>query len=203
MSAFSSIARAMSPGAAREAHLLEAATTLSEARDARHMAILSCRSVEEIVELIPSDYRDKCADLLKTAVLHVERLYKARTTLAKWKHHRSVGTFPPHLRTSATQVQYTAGYGDTAAAKAAQQAINDKHHAYQVDQLDLCIKARDAEVVYLEAAIEPGKLREDLIDHIVPLSTQVVKRYMVPEEFTPDGGDRSEPLWQRVTVTTL
>ncbi|KAI9440192.1 hypothetical protein BJY52DRAFT_1195510 [Lactarius psammicola] len=191
MSASSSFARALSPGAARSAHLLEAATTLSEARDARHMAILSCRSVEEIVELIPSDYREKCADLLKSAVVHVERLYKARSTLAKWKHHLSVGTFPPHLRTSASQVQFTAGYGDTEAAKAAQRSINDKHHAYQVEQLTLAIKAREAEVVYLEAAIEAGKVRDDLLDHLVPMSTTIVGRYKVPEEYTPAGATES------------
>ncbi len=188
MSSFPSIARALSPHAASQSAFFSISNDDATVRDARHAALLSCRTLEELIELIPSDYKEVLADQLRKGAAHCERLVKARSTVGKWKHHLSVGTFPPHLRTSAAKVQFTAGYSDTAAARAAQQSIDDAHLAYQKDSLTKAIAARDAEVVYLEEAIEPLKAREDLLKVLEPLSHTVVARYKVPLEERDENG---------------
>ena len=64
----------------------------------RHLAIMGANSVAEIIELIPSDYRNVLADALHTLVQLIHKLDNSRSTLAKWREHQGKGMFPPHLR---------------------------------------------------------------------------------------------------------
>ncbi|KAH9050409.1 hypothetical protein EDB87DRAFT_1696926 [Lactarius vividus] len=126
---FSDLLRATSPG--HEA-IIEALRKDDEdelkIRDARHAKIFACTSVQEIIESIPSDYRDKCAELLRDG-------YKQA-----------------HLRGSANKVQFTSGYKDSDAAQAAQRDTDDRFHKYQVASLTADIAAKRAEVKFLEEA---------------------------------------------------
>ncbi|KAI9435246.1 hypothetical protein H4582DRAFT_2079722 [Lactarius indigo] len=180
---FSALLRATSPG--HQAIINELARdddAASKARDLRHASILGCRSVEEVFECIPSDYRPHCADILRQGYKQVVQLVKARITVAKWKHHLSVGTLPAHLRGSAPKIQFTAGYGDSAAAQAAQKKADDEHAAHQVSRLTSDIAAREAEVKFLEEAIDPQKAFADMQAAIAPHVPAILKRYQVPLE---------------------
>ncbi|KAH9059806.1 hypothetical protein EDB87DRAFT_1577344 [Lactarius vividus] len=194
---FSDLLRATSPG--HEA-IIEALRKDDEdelkIRDARHAKIFACTSVQEIIESIPSDYRDKCAELLRDGYKQVTTLVNSRSTLAKWERHLSLGTFPAHLRGSANKVQFTSGYKDSDAAQAAQRDTDDRFHKYQVASLTADIAAKRAEVKFLEEAVDPRKAHMDMHAALVPLCPAIVARYKVPrDEIDPTTGEVSDVVW--------
>ncbi|KAH9052205.1 hypothetical protein EDB87DRAFT_1692879 [Lactarius vividus] len=194
---FSALLRATSPGHEAIVEALRADDEQGiKARDARHAAIHACNSMQEIIESIPSDYRDKCADLLREGYKQVSLLVRTETTLAKWKRHLAVGTFPAHLRGSANQVQFTSGYKDSDAAKAAQKDTDDKHHAYQVARLTSDIAAKQAEVKFLQEACDPIKAHSDMRAALVPLCPAIVAKYKVPrDEIDPETREVTNVVW--------
>ena len=178
MSSFSALARALSPGVSVLEHASDDAVRVK-----RQHLILSCNTVDEVVSLIPIDYRSICAEHLTRLAATAERLAKTRATVASWKHHKSVGTLPPNLRTVAAQVQFTAGYGDSAAAKAAQKALNDAHLEYQRTTLTSMIAAREKEVEALELETSPDHAADPMFAAVMAASPKIVARYKVPVEF--------------------
>ncbi|KAH9049576.1 hypothetical protein EDB87DRAFT_1583331 [Lactarius vividus] len=176
---FSDLLRATSPG---HAAIVEALRKDDDdnlkIRDARHAQIFACTSVQEIIESIPSDYREN------------------RATLAKWERHLSLGTFPAHRRGAANAVQFTSGYKDSEAAQAAKRDSDDRYHKYQVAALTADIAAKRAEVKFLEEAVDPRKAHMDMHAALVPLCPSIVARYKVPrDEIDPTTGEVSDVVW--------
>jgi hypothetical protein len=184
MSSYSTFVRALSPGAPS---VVTTDDTLLTTR--RQHAILACNSVLEIVSIIPSDYRSICADYLTRLAATAERYAKTRATLASWKHHLSVGTLPASLRSAATQVQFTAGYGDSADAKSAQKAINDAHLEYQKATLSKLVAARAKEEESLKAEIAPETACVAMHVAVKAASATIVTRYRIPVEHAAGAAD--------------
>ncbi|KAH8977328.1 hypothetical protein EDB86DRAFT_2837987 [Lactarius hatsudake] len=67
------------------------------------------------------------------------------------------GTLPAHLRGTTQEIQFTAGYKDSEAAKSSQQSDRDAWAAFQTAKLDRSIAAREAEIRFLEEAYLPGE----------------------------------------------
>ncbi|KAH9008944.1 hypothetical protein EDB83DRAFT_2322900 [Lactarius deliciosus] len=198
---FSAVQRAGSPayqGLANAilSHSGDDDARLQHLQDQRHAGILACNSVAEIIELIPDDYRVHITDHLHSAQKAVAQLCSTRSTVAKWKHHRSVGTLPAHLRGSANKVQFTAGYGETAAAKAAQKTSDDAYSTYQLACLDRDIAARELEVVFLEAAISPDKATLDMRSALAPHCASILERYKVPRDVIGPDGSVTDVQWK-------
>ncbi|KAH9051071.1 hypothetical protein EDB87DRAFT_1695825 [Lactarius vividus] len=182
-SSFPALSRALSPGASAIVASLERDQDAStRERDLRHSQILACNSLAEIIELIPSDYRELCADVLRPSADKVKQLVRTRTTVAKWSAHLSKGTLPAHLRTSAPKIQFCAGYSQSDAAKAAQKSLDDKCTAHATSLLTLMLNARRAEVTALEEATEPGAITAEMREHIAPRVPSISRRYLIPHE---------------------
>ncbi|KAH8977113.1 hypothetical protein EDB83DRAFT_2327799 [Lactarius deliciosus] len=196
--AFSAHQRAASPAYQSMVGALmngDSSGSTSYKQNLRHAEIMACASVDEIIKLIPDDYRIHLADHLRSAQKAVTQLCATRTTVAKWEHHRSVGTFPAQLRGSANQLQFTAGYKETAAAKAAQDGIDSTFVAYQKAVLDLEIAARKAEIVYLEEATAPGKATLDMRSALAPHCAAILERYKVPNDVLDPDGSVVDVTW--------
>jgi hypothetical protein len=184
MASYSTFVRALSPGAPS---VVTTDDTLLTTR--RQHAILACNSVLEIVSIIPSDYRSICADYLTRLAATAERYAKTRATLASWKHHLSVGTLPASLRSAATQVQFTAGYSDSADAKSAQKAINDAHLEYQKATLSKLVAARAKEEESLKAEIAPETACVAMHVAVKAAAATIVARYRIPVEHAAGAAD--------------
>ncbi|KAH9059798.1 hypothetical protein EDB87DRAFT_1684240 [Lactarius vividus] len=168
-SSFPALSRALSPGASAIVASLERDQDAStRERDLRHSQILACNSLAEILELIPSDYRELCADVLRPGADKVKQLVRTRATVAKWSAHLTKGTLPAHLRVSAPKIQFCAGYSQSDAAKAAQKSLDDKCTAHSTALLTLMLDARKAEVTALEEATDPGAITAEMREHIAP-----------------------------------
>ena len=186
LTSFTSLARALSPPV--QAFAATAGAQPSDRRDLRAVTIMSCNTVVEVIECIPSDYRSQCADFLNDLRAATDRLARARSTLAKWKHHKSVGTLPPALKGSAPKVQFSAGYAGTAEARQAEAEIVRSHEQHMVTVLTSWIAAREAEVAHIEKETAPDVASLALRSIVLAQSLKVVDRYKVPVE-TVTGGD--------------
>jgi hypothetical protein len=109
-----------------------------------------------------------------------QRCINARATLAKWRTHEASGTIPTHLRSSAPQVQQSAGYKDAAEAKAFQVKLRDAHEVYLKAQLTTSIAAKADEVKSLEGFLTPEKLFERLRPLITARAEVLVETQKVP-----------------------
>ncbi|KAH8978967.1 hypothetical protein EDB92DRAFT_1955738 [Lactarius akahatsu] len=194
---FSAFQRAVSPGAqAIHAALYQHDdSAASHSQNLRHAEILACASVDEILKLIPDDYRIHIADHLHSAQKAVSQLCATRTTVAKWEHHRSVGSLPAQLRSSATKLQFTAGYQTTDAAKASQKEIDDGFAAHQIACLDLMIAARKKEISFLEEATSPEKATLDMRSALAPHCASILERYKVPRDILAPDGSVDNVVW--------
>jgi hypothetical protein len=175
----SSIIRALSPGLAAIHQTLTGHDDEDKAL-ARHLALSGANSVDEILELIPSDYRTVLADPLRHCAGHVEKLHAAITTLTKWESHLAAGTLPAHLRTSAPKVQFSAVYVNDAEAKAAEARLATSHAEYQKSVLTESIKQKKDEVTFMKKALEPQQMWTELQARIAPHATQVLGRSKLP-----------------------
>ncbi|KAH9008221.1 hypothetical protein EDB85DRAFT_1883997 [Lactarius pseudohatsudake] len=194
MASSSTIIRALSPSLNTIAQ--HTAGTHDEALNARHFALSGAQSVEELLELVPSDYRLVLTDPFRDIERHCYKLSSARTTLGKWKHHASVGTFPPHLRSTAPKIQFNSGYADDAEAKAKQAVLTSAHAKFQLDALTESIKGKDDEVSFMERALIPQRLWSDLASHIVPRSVTVIAGSKLPVLTTAEDGTQSVTSWE-------
>ncbi|KAH9024044.1 hypothetical protein EDB83DRAFT_2320140 [Lactarius deliciosus] len=186
MASSSSIIRALSPSLANIAQ--HTASDPVDALNARHFALSGANTVDELLELIPSDYRILSATPTSCA--------SSRATLAKWKHHASVGTLPAHLKGSAPKVQFTSGYKDADEAKAHSALLAASHEEYQKKVLAESIKAKADEVTFMEAAITPQRLWSDLASHIAPRSVTVIAGSKLPVVETAVDGTQSVTAWE-------
>ncbi|KAH8976349.1 hypothetical protein EDB92DRAFT_1811931 [Lactarius akahatsu] len=194
MASSSSIIRALSPSLANIA--LNTAGSHDDALNARHFALSGANSVDELIELIPSDYRLVLTDPLREIERHTYKLCSARATLAKWTHHASVGTLPPHLRGSAPRIQFSSGYKDADEAKARQAALDTADAEYRVKQLKESILAKTDEVTFMQLALSPQRLWSDLASHIVPRSVTVIAGSKLPVLATAADGTQSVSAWE-------
>jgi hypothetical protein len=159
---FSVLSRAMSPvigGVTSDAGAVDS----SEAQTRRHMAILGSNSIEELIEMIPSDYRDCLREpLIKVAATATKR-YQARETLSKWRTQKGAGKYPSCITTKTPEVQLTKDYRGTTQAADDQSALEKLWKKYLDDSFDSIIKSKQNDMDHLEALLRPSSLRDALL----------------------------------------
>jgi hypothetical protein len=183
-------ARAVSPSLEGIAHSVVASAPdtldsgtahLQAERSARHLRIMGAETVEDLILCVPPTFRPCLADPLRAISQETQRCIHAHATLSKWRVHEAAGTLPSHLRSSAPQVQQSAGYKDSAEAKAYQQKLRDTHEAYQTKQLTESVKAKADEVKSLSDALEPEVLYKRLEPHIASRAAVLRETQKVPK----------------------
>jgi hypothetical protein len=189
-SSFAAFARAVSPAVDALVHTAAALAPPSEhadpsealyvERSARHLRIMAAETVEDVIMCVPPTFRPALADPLRAISQETQRCIHAQATLAKWRVHEAAGTLPSHLRSSAPQVQQSAGYKDTAEAKAFQQKLRDAHEAHQKKQLTESRKAKADEVKSLNDALEAKELYKRLEPIIAARSAVLKETQKIP-----------------------
>jgi hypothetical protein len=158
----------------------DSATAGSVERSARHLRIMAAETLEDVILCVPPTFRAALSEPLRGISQETQRCINARATLAKWRTHEASGTIPTHLRSSAPQVQQSAGYKDAAEAKAFQAKLRDAHLAYLKAQLTTSIAAKADEVKSLEAVLTPEKLFERLRPLITTRADVLVETQKIP-----------------------
>ena len=153
-------------------------------------------STNEIIELIPSDYRKVLADPLHALVALVIKLGNSRSTLAKWREHESAGTFPPHLRGTAPKIQMTAEFKDTAEYRTAQTALEAAHGDYQRAALTASIKAKSDEVEALDKQVTPEAAWTTLRAIVAAHAPSILERNKLPSLEVDGDGNENVTGWE-------
>ena len=131
--------------------------------------LLGASTVDEVIALIPSEYRDVLRAPLKGIQVTVEKLVAARTTLAKWEKHKASGTYPAFIASKPPSLVLSSVYNASEAGAAHHRSVEEAHKAYLDLLLTNAIKAKSDDVLFLNASVELSRLQRELL----PLVTQV------------------------------
>ncbi|KAH7881876.1 hypothetical protein F5I97DRAFT_1813652 [Phlebopus sp. FC_14] len=167
---------------------------------ARHMAMQAASSVDEVIAMVPSDYRHVLAEPLKGVASTATKLLNARATLAKWEAHKAAGTFPPHIVVKLPAVQTTRGFRESAEGLACRANFTQKHDAYLGACLNDSISTKRDEVSFLQRALLPETLFQEL-KHLVVARHLELKAVSKIPEFTLDGGELMLTGWKENEAT--
>ncbi|KII82811.1 hypothetical protein PLICRDRAFT_181010 [Plicaturopsis crispa FD-325 SS-3] len=172
----------------------------SSNRAARHTALQAATTVDELIAMVPQDYRH----VLRTPLLEVAalttKLWSARSTLEKWNAHKTAKTYPPHIRSKAPEVQLSKDFGENAVADAHRTRLHDAHKAYMDATLDNCIRAKSDDVAFLERALDPTKLFEQLAPLVAKRGEEILAKSKLPIFKSNEQGGLELDTWEENTV---
>ena len=133
-------------------------------RRARLVALQSATTVEELVGIVPDDFRLLLAPTLRDVATKTQRLCHARATLHRWSLLFEKGELPPHLKGSNAEVQMTKAYAETADGRAQLASFRKTQDDSRKTLFEEAIRAKTDEVAFLERAITP----QEMLDAMVP-----------------------------------
>ena len=150
--------RAVSPAVASIAAVME--SSVDSAKLARHSAMLAANSFDELMTMIPHDYRVVLRPPLALVSSHAEKRAKMKVALAKLRDHRGRDpvTFPPSISVKAHDVQLTKEYAVTEEGKKQFEALRKASHDYRVALLDAEISAKEKNVAHLDGLLQPSSI---------------------------------------------
>ncbi|KAJ7690450.1 hypothetical protein B0H16DRAFT_1752561 [Mycena metata] len=189
--------RATTPGA--NAQLGMPSSDASDSASAalrRHTSLQGASTVEELIAMVPSDYRDVLTEPLRGISQLTSKLAGCRSTLAKWEQHLAAGTYPPHLRQKAPEIQLTKEFGSQGAAVDSVSTLISSHQKWLREALAQSIQTKQGEVAFLDDALSPAKLLAELQPLIELRGSEIITRMKVPV-FGPDAQGQTILLhWQ-------
>ncbi|KAF8891443.1 hypothetical protein CPB85DRAFT_1441042 [Mucidula mucida] len=147
---------------------------------ARHAALQGASSVEELIAMIPSDYRPVLREpLLKVASL-TGKLVSTRRVLAGHVRHQTAGTYPAALSHKAPAIQLTAEYSSSAEAAAHRKSQEDAREVYLKTLLENTIRMKKDEVMFLQMSLAPEAAFKQLAPVVSAQTTAIMARTKVP-----------------------
>ena len=131
-------------------------------RRSRWLLYQGANSVNDVIAMVPQDYRHVLREPLLGVAQTAKKANASRATIAKWEQHQAAGTYPPHLKSKVPQIQLSKGFGETAEAKAAANALDQKFKTFLADSLAESLKAKRDELSFLRGALEPQNILNEL-----------------------------------------
>ncbi|KAJ6475621.1 hypothetical protein C8R45DRAFT_834429, partial [Mycena sanguinolenta] len=115
------------------------------------------------------------------------------TTLNKWKEHQAQGTFPPHLRVKAPELQFTKEFGSEEAATAAKGDLVKLHQSYAKSTLSASIEAKESELAHLESALSAESMYTLLSPLVITRAAILCDTTRIPNLVSTDVSGANEP----------
>ncbi|KAJ7712081.1 hypothetical protein DFH07DRAFT_940383 [Mycena maculata] len=134
----------------------------ASSRLGRQTLLQGASTVEEVISMVPDDFRGVLREPLLGVASTATKLIGCRSTLQKWLQHQAAGTFPPHVRSKAPELQLTKEFGQQDAATESNSALTKLHTEYLAGTLTASIKAKSDEAAFLERALTPQALFDEL-----------------------------------------
>ena len=129
---------------------------------ARQVALSAADTVNELIEMVPQDYRtDLRPELINYAAI-ATKLCATRAVLHKLQEHVRVGTLPPSIKSAPPALQLTKEFKDQAGAVAAQRDMTEAHTSYCRSILLQQVALKEKEVAALDGHFDPAKIWEKL-----------------------------------------
>ena len=135
----------------------------NERRNTRSCALMGANTIEEVIAMIPLDYRDVLRDPLHGVAATVEKLCVARSTLTKWEKHKASGTYPTFVAAKPPTLVLSKEFSSSDSGADHQKAIADSHKEYLDLLLANAIKAKSDDVLFLMSSTDIKHIQNDLL----------------------------------------
>lgn len=113
-------------------------------------------TVDEIINLVPVDYRAVLEAPLRSAASQVGKLVKARKGLNELNRHKAAGTFPAQVQgIHQPQFQLAKEFDEDAISGPLKTALKSSWEAFCKGALDSAIALFTAEVTFFESRLKP------------------------------------------------
>ncbi|TFY51271.1 hypothetical protein EVJ58_g10656, partial [Rhodofomes roseus] len=132
----------------------------------RQSLLGAANSVDDVVALVPRDYRDQLRPLLLEAAGTQSKICTADQVLKRLEDHKSRGTLPQHLRSKVPPLQFSKEYAETEAGASARSAATAAHKLFVDTLLQNAIASKGDEARYLRESL--------LVEKVVTKTTSVV-----------------------------
>ena len=193
----SAFIRAVSPGLTTIASAIQTSsgTDRDVAAQDRQTGIMQASTVNDLIELIPSDYRAALTDPLHALVQLVIKLESCRATNESLHKHQVAGTFPAFLKGTPPKVQHSKEFAETAEARACKNALDAAHVTWLQATLAATIKGKADELQALTREIAPEQLWPNLRSIVLARSLIVIPLMRLPVLSTNDRGEEYVSDW--------
>ena len=180
----------------------------NDAFTARSYAIMSANSVEEVLAIVPQDYRQVVAGRMWEIANWTGKLSSCNATLDKWLALQAQGKLPAFLQSKPPVVQATKEYASTQEAQKHLKTLSDAHAAHLKEQFSEAIKEKTDEVSFLGKALQVENTLKDLQPLINAHAAKLRQVRRMPQTqpvLGPDGqptGDIHVTQWVEDPVVT-
>ncbi|OBZ70930.1 hypothetical protein A0H81_09489 [Grifola frondosa] len=171
-----------------EAHALAGAVTDDLAK--RGMAIAMAKTFGEVVDCIPTVYREPLRIPLRQILDMQDSLNRASSTLRKLKAHKAAQTFPSQLAGVKEPVfQVTKGFLGTEEYDPLHAKLGALTLEYKNEALDAAIALKQAETLHLTAQISSDKVLPVLIDIVTGVFEVEYEKRQIPKATSGPKGE--------------
>jgi hypothetical protein len=127
----------------------------AKAASAQVFAILSASSVDEVIAMVHSDYREVLRQPIQLAAVFVRKCITAEAAMETLQQHITARTYPSYLGRKSNLVQLTAEFASSDGGNAFKAATDKRWKDYLEAQLreDLC--AKKDKVTFLAKELDP------------------------------------------------
>lgn len=149
-------------------------------RRARLMALQSATSVEDLVAIVPDDYRLLLAPTYRDVATKTQRLCHAQATLHRWSLLQEKGELPPHLKVAHAEVQMTKAYAESPDGREQLAAFKTTQANNAKALFAEAIRAKTDEVAFLERALLPQAMLDAMVEPIKSQTLKLLKQRQLP-----------------------
>jgi hypothetical protein len=209
MSSSSAFARAFSPSleaitqAIHNSHILNFSdeTDYKNSSNDRLLVLqgklAECRSVEQVIDAVFSDYRPAFKEHLLSYTSWCEKQETVRSSLERLTRSLEAQTVPPRLRVKAPEFQFTKEFGDSGstAASNARDAFTTATATFQEAINAASLAGKKAELEFWVNKCDLAILLEELSDTIATVWNDREKSFKVPKIIYDDSGKAKIGEW--------
>ena len=184
--------RAMSPliQSVREAYATNDEEDEQTRLITKSTALQSASTVDEVLAMVPADYRDVLRTPLMGIAATVSKLMAARSTLAKWKAHQGAGTFPSFVSGKKPSIQLTKEYDASDEGQAHHATLTKAWTDYCALTLSNAIRAKEDDIKFLTVACELPRIQQDLFPLVAVRGRDLMAHSKIP--VYSEGGEPGE-----------
>ena len=151
--------------------------------------IQSCRSVDEIIDVLPFDYRARFREKTLLLASQVDKLLNSQTAYNRLAAAIGKDEVPQRLRVKAPELQFTSEFAasDDVTLKEQRDALKKATGDYQKSVVASIVHSKDAEVKYWEDKCSPDAIAMVFADCAEETWAEYEKTYKFPTLVTKDG----------------
>ncbi|KAG2018867.1 hypothetical protein CC2G_008248 [Coprinopsis cinerea AmutBmut pab1-1] len=195
MSAATSLAAATIRAVSPLAHAMLVDNDHDTASLRRHAAVMAVSTLEELLALVPTNYRECLREAIYRYAEIAKKRFNARTTLAKWQDHATNSTLPTHLSSKVPEIQVSKEFRADKACTEALVALESRHSAYLKEVLANEIKIKADDVDFLDHLLKPEVTQEELFKLASARSAELLATQQTPVFAKNDQGQVTITGW--------